>query len=575
MGCDVEGVPGLALFRDAVPLSLQESLLAFVEDQLSEGRSGRLPGRTYTAPPAHLAERGQSREMLQFGASINLNRVEIGVEVPPLPQLVEELQDVLVAGHIMTPEQRAETVCINVYEKGNWLPPHVDNSFFARPFVTVSLLSCQNVLFGRNMTHTVNEGHVGFDGDEVCLAMPVGSALRLDGAAADVFRHAVPPATSRRVSFTLRRVGAQGHAVITDAISRKQANKEAKIAKKRAIKAAKLEEKLAARAEKKQQQAGTAGHGAKSLPIPEHLLPTTEAEDPDACTRTPAVELEHVQRVYDSIATQWHGTRYQAWPKVDQFVAAQPRGSLLGDMGCGNGKNLPACNAVGFGIGCDLSGALVQITASLGFETAVADVVRLPFRSGAFDATLCIAVLHHLSTVARRLRCLSECCRVLKVGGQALFYAWAYEQNGAKSGHRFAEQDVLVPFHVSTARATTVTTITKPTPTPDRDDLPNAAAPTPSIRMTTDMPSDASQDCTNAVPVAVAPAPGGLSGEAQHTTLDAEKQAVVFQRYCHVYREGEVEDLFTQLADWVRVEEVYWDTGNWAVRVRKVAEVPE
>jgi alkylated DNA repair protein alkB family protein 8 len=65
-------------------------------------------------------------------------------------------------------------------------------------------------------------------------------------------------------------------------------------------------------------------------------------------------------------------------------------------------------------------------------------------------------VLHHISTEERRIRLLAESMRTLKVGGRALFYAWALEQNlseGADkdtgvSGHDFAAPDVLVPFHL-------------------------------------------------------------------------------------------------------------------------------
>ena len=57
----------------------------------------------------------------------------------------------------------------------------------------------------------------------------------------------------------------------------------------------------------------------------------------------PFCEKEHVQSVYDSIAAQWHGTRYKPWPKVAAFIERQPKGSLFGDIGCGNGKNWMAC----------------------------------------------------------------------------------------------------------------------------------------------------------------------------------------------------------------------------------------
>ena len=60
---------------------------------------------------------------------------------------------------------------------------------------------------------------------------------------------------------------------------------------------------------------------------------------------------------------------------------------------------------------------------------------------------------------------------------------------------------------------------------------------------------------------------------ASHGVVDEEKGAVVFQRYCHVYEEGELRDLFAQLP-WLRVEEEYYDTGNWCITAEKLSEPP-
>ena len=50
---------------------------------------------------------------------------------------------------------------------------------------------------------------------------------------------------------------------------------------------------------------------------------------------------------------------------------------------------------------------------------------------------------------------MSEALRVLRPGGQALFYAWAFEQElNSVSGHIFEEQDVLVPWHVKVGKQT-------------------------------------------------------------------------------------------------------------------------
>ena len=176
----------------------------------------------------------------------------------------------------------------------------------------------------------------------------------------------------------------------------------------------------------------------------------------------PGVELENVQAVYDAVARQWHGTRYRAWSGVEDFVTKKcaTRGALVADVGCGNGKNAPAVMRAGAErggaqvIGCDFSMGLLEICANErdandgGSEVFAADAACLPLRSGVFDAALNVAVLHHVSTASRRFALVAETMRVLRVGGVALFYAWALEQeSGGVSGHRFAAQDVLVPFH--------------------------------------------------------------------------------------------------------------------------------
>ena len=42
--------------------------------------------------------------------------------------------------------------------------------------------------------------------------------------------------------------------------------------------------------------------------------------------------------MYEEIAGHFSDTRHSPWPKVLDFVDAIPRGGLLIDVGCGNGK---------------------------------------------------------------------------------------------------------------------------------------------------------------------------------------------------------------------------------------------
>ena len=146
-----------------------------------------------------------------------------------------------------------------------------------------------------------------------------------------------------------------------------------------------------------------------------------------------------MRAVYDEIAEHWDSTRYKPWPEVKKFIDRWEHG-LLGDFGCGNGKNLPGPRAVG----CDTCRALCDLCRQ--GDVQVADALSLPYRDGVFDAGLSIAVLHHISTAARRRQLVAEALRVVRRGGEVLFYAWARDQSGGASGHVFQAADVLVPW---------------------------------------------------------------------------------------------------------------------------------
>lgn len=47
---------------------------------------------------------------------------------------------------------------------------------------------------------------------------------------------------------------------------------------------------------------------------------------------------------------------------------------------------------------------------------AIADAFALPYRAGSCDSVLCIAVLHHIASAARRRRLLQRLCHILRPG---------------------------------------------------------------------------------------------------------------------------------------------------------------
>jgi len=60
-------------------------------------------------------------------------------------------------------------------------------------------------------------------------------------------------------------------------------------------------------------------------------------------------------------------------------------------------------------VGGDRSAKLCSICQSRGHESLICDCLSLPLRTAAFDAVLCIAVVHHLSTEVKQFSYLYSC----------------------------------------------------------------------------------------------------------------------------------------------------------------------
>jgi tRNA (uracil-5-)-methyltransferase TRM9 len=154
-------------------------------------------------------------------------------------------------------------------------------------------------------------------------------------------------------------------------------------------------------------------------------------------------------------------------------------------------------------------------------SVAVADILSLPHPDDSFDFAISIAVVHHLSNTARRVQAIREILRTLKPagkskgsgsgGGQALIFVWALEQKDSRRGWAHGdEQDVLVPWV-----------------------LKQNHNPTATAKAGTQRP------------------PNGVSLLAPTT----------YQRYYHLYREGELEE--DAIAAGGRVIKKGYDRDNW------------
>ena len=91
------------------------------------------------------------------------------------------------------------------------------------------------------------------------------------------------------------------------------------------------------------------------------------------------LEKEHVHNVYENIAQHFSGTRHSPWPKIAQFLKEQPPGSIVADVGCGNGKYLGVNDEL-LMFGSDRSQNLATICRKRGYHVIVCDILSLPYR---------------------------------------------------------------------------------------------------------------------------------------------------------------------------------------------------
>jgi SAM-dependent methyltransferase len=370
------------------------------------------------------------------------------------------------------------------------------------------------------------------------------------------------------------------------------------------------------------------------------------------------------------------------WAVVRDFLDALPVGSLVADVGCGDGKYFGVTNENNLVmVGCDRSMGLlkalkdgeraankaileggdniaVATAAGAGVgeapskpthnQTFCCDAVQVPMRTDAFDATLCIAVLHHLGTVDRRISVIRELVRITRPGGCVLIQAWAYEQE-ANSRHQFkpptpapeaegvreagtgkrgaggdsaADQDVLVAWRLtkcwaqpgqkptegsaesvatsaSSVAAGETTSASAAGTAPAGQAVDEAAAKaaryaalnaakerkrekklSKKARAAAVVEKEASERAEKekngdgkTVPVLrvadMLASAAGVEGSVVASEVEESERHFVYQRYCHVYRRGELEDLCSSVPG-VRIAQSGYDKNNWYIMLQKL-----
>lgn len=324
---------------------------------------------------------------------------------------------------------------------------------------------------------------------------------------------------------------------------------------------------------------------------------------PTSVQATPEIEKKYVHRVYDAIAPHFSATRFAKWPKVAGFLNSLRAGSIILDAGCGNGKYLgfnPNC----FYIGCDISPPLIDICAGRGHEVLVADAVNLSYRSDFGDAAISIAVLHHLSTESRRRKAIEELVRVVRKGGLVLITVWAVEQEDQSLltkwtplSHKYNE-GWISPSSPRIRNSSTISLESIPETDANSqrfcnlskheesqlccddkglEDKPNMTVSTfPSMRASDASgigKAEANQEYFvpwhlpyHRAEISGASASALANGLARK---DDKKGAMVYNRYYHVFVEGELERLVSGINNAAIVEQFY-DKSNWCIVLEKI-----
>jgi tRNA (uracil-5-)-methyltransferase TRM9 len=145
---------------------------------------------------------------------------------------------------------------------------------------------------------------------------------------------------------------------------------------------------------------------------------------------------------------------------------------------------------------------------------------------------------------------LQELKRIVRVGGQVLVTVWAFEQERKK----YTEQDVMVKWHLQ-KRFDPNAQQTGPTQKKRKKqrNAPVASSSTSSDSSTSDTVTTSS--------IKTSTVPDTQSNPAT-TAPVTETPSVVLDRYYHLFKKGELDELAIAAGGYTIVQSV-WDVDNW------------
>lgn len=510
------GISGLYLLQDYISEEEEEKLIS----ALDSPHSGRDMGGAASSGWIGVSKRKVQHFGYRFDYATRLFSEHLG----PFPPLLQSL-----AARISKEEplegMELDQMTANDYPSGTGMALHIDTHMaFTGPVVSLSLGSHTTMEFKEGVGPNAiveDPSQLPSDPRNLLLFLPRRSLLIMSGEARYAWCHGITSKKSdlvngmllerqRRVSITFRKIRGFPCDCRFPFCCDSQ-------------KAPLVPSRIAAAAMEEQQ--------LRQL--------SSAALDDDPSNSRPRLEQEHVQSVYDSIASHFSSTRFAIWPKVKEFLDFLKPGSIVADVGCGNGKYLGVRSDVvvlGFDSSIELAtlaSRRLKKAGALGThfspgllqnaDVLVADALSPPFRHSSFDSAISVAVLHHISSEIRRISFLSRVMDILKPGSRALITVWSTLQEEPEKtikkwkrlegGH---EGDYLVPWNVPLHRAE---------------------------------------------------ASGLVKGNQK---VDVAKNTVVFERYYHLFTDEELIHLVGKVPHAKLISCIY-DKSNWCLIMEKMS----
>ncbi|XP_037697248.1 alkylated DNA repair protein alkB homolog 8 isoform X2 [Choloepus didactylus] len=491
------------------------------------------------------------RRVKHFGYEFHYenNNVDRGKPLPGgLPYICDSiLEKWLKEGYI---KQKPDQLTINQYEPGHGIPAHIDtHSAFEDEIISLSL-GAEIVM---DFKHP--------DGVTVPVMLPRRSLLVMTGESRYLWTHGITPRKFDTVQASKSRKSGTITSDVGDLTLSKRGIRTSFTFRKVRQTPCNCNYPLVCDSQRKE----------------------TPPSFPESDKEASQLEQEYVHRVYEEIAGHFSSTRHTPWPHIVEFLKALPSGSIVADVGCGNGKYL-GINKELYMIGCDCSQNLVDICRERQFQAFVCDALAVPIRSESCDACISIAVIHHFATVERRVTALQELVRLLRPGGKALIYVWAMEQeyNKRKSkylrGNRIS-QGMKGALSSNTSvqglfveQMSDVDSQDLACSVPSNDDLQEKGCNSRKVGNSklpihTNRTSFHSQDLL--VPWHLKGNPAKDKPVQPFGPDGSHDPGPVFHRYYHVFCKGELEAACQTLSN-VSILQNYYDQGNWCVILQKV-----